>query len=516
MSSNRERMSRTTSTGSSSRDRAATLEGEYDLLRSSVKQACRTDFLHRGEQSEVRDECLIRNDGHLLQVLLNQVQVLQAAYQRQKTDVETATIKIAYPLSCQRKATARLITSVFKYPLAMGGLLSSRHRSLPCFHPGPHSVGCADLMLHDTNASDSGVYMRVFYPTSEKELDDKSTNADWLTRQEYLEGLAAYIGQSAVRLKFVADWLVGEHKCPALWQPSLLPSSSSSIPQQFPLIIYSHGISGCRLFYSCICSSLASHGYVVAAIEHRDYSAAWTHKIVIEDGIEKDKAYPIRLFGKNEKYMSTRKQQLSKRVTEVVKTLHILEQLNLGHLLTNEIAKGSEFNWSQFKDRLNMSSVTLAGHSFGASTALAACAFSTDFQAAICLDAWVEPLDKDHFDKIVQPVVFLNCDKFQWESNVELMYRVLRKVSESTIFTLEAVHQAFSDFPLFYPAFARHYLGAESTVPTSSIHTVTIEMCMAFLDAISKSESILPRLREIAQRETWITENKLQERENKL
>ena len=103
------------------------------------------------------------------------------------------------------------------------------------------------------------------------------------------------------------------------------------------------------------------------------------------------------------------------------------------------------------QDRLNMSSVTLAGHSFGASTALAACAFSTDFQAAICLgisqitrrkiamkisDSWVEPLDKDHFDKIVQPVVFLNCDKFQWESNVELMYRVLRKVSESTIFTL--------------------------------------------------------------------------------
>jgi predicted dienelactone hydrolase len=38
---------------------------------------------------------------------------------------------------------------------------------------------------------------------------------------------------------------------------------------KFPVLIFSHGISGNRLCYSTLCSSLASYGYIVCAIEHR-------------------------------------------------------------------------------------------------------------------------------------------------------------------------------------------------------------------------------------------------------
>lgn len=38
---------------------------------------------------------------------------------------------------------------------------------------------------------------------------------------------------------------------------------------KFPVIVFSHGISGNRLCYSTYCSSLASYGFVVVAIEHR-------------------------------------------------------------------------------------------------------------------------------------------------------------------------------------------------------------------------------------------------------
>ena len=37
----------------------------------------------------------------------------------------------------------------------------------------------------------------------------------------------------------------------------------------FPVIIFSHGLGGCRATYSGTCCDLASHGYVVAAVEHR-------------------------------------------------------------------------------------------------------------------------------------------------------------------------------------------------------------------------------------------------------
>ena len=38
---------------------------------------------------------------------------------------------------------------------------------------------------------------------------------------------------------------------------------------KFPLVVYSHGLGGMRSDNSSTCCDLASHGYLVAAVEHR-------------------------------------------------------------------------------------------------------------------------------------------------------------------------------------------------------------------------------------------------------
>jgi platelet-activating factor acetylhydrolase len=118
----------------------------------------------------------------------------------------------------------------------------------------------------------------------------------------------------------------------------------------FPVIIFSHGLGGNRLIYSCICSDLASHGFVVAAIEHRDGSASLA-KGIDDEWIQYDNV-PPEVWG-------FRHHQLRHRVSEVELCLASLD----------EIARnGHTTKGPQFKGRLNMNSLVMAGHSFGGAT----------------------------------------------------------------------------------------------------------------------------------------------------
>ena len=59
----------------------------------------------------------------------------------------------------------------------------------------------------------------------------------------------------------------GDVYVPALWQAVPLPAS-----QPYPVIIFSHGLGGNRTTYTTLCMELASHGFVVVALEHRSVS----------------------------------------------------------------------------------------------------------------------------------------------------------------------------------------------------------------------------------------------------
>ena len=82
-------------------------------------------------------------------------------------------------------------------------------------------------------------------------------------------------------LPFHSSCITVAPKVPALYGAPFLNHSSDHQGPKFereselkqkglhPVVLFSHGLGGMRTTYNGICSDLASHGYVVASVEHR-------------------------------------------------------------------------------------------------------------------------------------------------------------------------------------------------------------------------------------------------------
>lgn len=141
-----------------------------------------------------------------------------------------------------------------------------RHLPVPT---GPHTVGCVDLMC---DLADQGTFFRLYYPTNPTDIQRAYKQWPlWLPRKQYAHGYMYFLKKNTTIFGRLAHWLGGDVYVPVLWQAPLLRSD-----EVFPVLIVSHGIGGNRTTLSTYCYQLASRGFVVAAIEHRDGTASMT------------------------------------------------------------------------------------------------------------------------------------------------------------------------------------------------------------------------------------------------
>ncbi|KAI8064601.1 platelet-activating factor acetylhydrolase [Gongronella butleri] len=239
---------------------------------------------------------------------------------------------------------------------------------------GPYNVACHDLEwgMKKRGQTKSTVLLKLFYPAHITKHDQF---ANWLPHEAYSKALCD-INELPSFVKLYLCYAAMQLKIPVYADAQLKKSSASS---GYPVIIFSHGIRGNRHLYSSVCSDLASHGYVVAAIEHRDGSGC------LAQGPQGSWIYhdkqPMDSW-------SLRHEQLAVRQEEVQLCWQTMMHLNDGRIQVDPITR-------QFAGQLDLDAVTLAGHSFGGATAaliLSDPAARAKFRCGLLLDPWVQPL----------------------------------------------------------------------------------------------------------------------------
>lgn len=379
--------------------------------------------------------------------------------------------------------------------------------ALPAY-TGEYDVGTMDLeapcttrRLGDYSYKESGqpafeletVLFSVFYPSVKGTISTKPKHK-WvsnatvtgegyarfanihnpLTNKIFSGGLHALVGHTTIP----AEVDVPLHGSPV--HENEIQHESSL--HQFPVVIFSHGMASSRNDYTHYLGNIASRGYVVAAIEHRDGSCPGTI-VMLPDGVTKT-VFHTKLKGlewkKQHESADIKPTQLAMRQAEVEETVRVLRSIANGN--GNEIyasnPRGEGNHLAQWKDRLNLDMFVMAGHSYGATLALQALKDAPNatlpFKAGIALDPGKHSGElNSHIDV---PLLVVHSNSWSKHRSVffgrphfdavkDLVQGVLNKVGASWFVTsIGTSHPSVTDAPLIEPLLLSWTTGASIDV----------------------------------------------------
>jgi pimeloyl-ACP methyl ester carboxylesterase len=305
--------------------------------------------------------------------------------------------------------------------------------------------------------------VQIWYPTqtgSERPLSPYLSNLE-LTGPAFAE----FLGLPAFVLNHVN--LVKTH--------SLVDAQVASAAGSFPVVIFSHGWGGTRTQSTFLMEELASHGYVVVAIDH-PYGALVT---VYPDGkVVLQKKEIIADTDSDQINANSAKELLSTWTADVRYVLDQLEQMN------------SSSSGSIFTNRLDLKTVGFFGHSTGGGNAVQSCWADSRCVAGLAMDAWLIPVSDEVFESQVdQPFMFLWSEDWSSEENKALFSKVYAGLgSIGYSLTIAGTrHYDFSDLPLLSPL--SPWLGLKGPIDGRRVIEIVSRYSVAFFDEHLKGEN---------------------------
>lgn len=308
------------------------------------------------------------------------------------------------------------------------------------------------------------------------------------------------------------------------------PTDGPDMPK-FPLILFSHGLGGTRSCYSSICGEFASHGFICAAVEHRDgsgpmsivnHSPENSIRRVQSEAVYKNKYHKKPrsesrghdriecVFPAFDKYDTSpshevdhelREAQIDLRVAEIDEAYRVMVEICSGRGedlkkvnlrkpgMVGASSLGLEgIDFTTWKDRFHIENVTMVGHSFGAATTvhMLRCNKYDYITQGIVYDIWGMPVKpatpKCH---ISAPILGINSEAFMyWDANFDVAKSVIEEARSegqpAWLMTVRGtVHISQSDFCILYPRIARNVMKM-TMVPVRAID-VNIDASLDFL-----------------------------------
>uniref|UniRef100_A0A670IKU8 1-alkyl-2-acetylglycerophosphocholine esterase n=3 Tax=Podarcis muralis TaxID=64176 RepID=A0A670IKU8_PODMU len=274
----------------------------------------------------------------------------------------------------------------------------------------------------------------------------------------------------------------GSCKIPVSWDAPFKPCS-----HKYPLIIFSHGLGAFRTVYSAICVEMASRGFVVMALEHRDHSASATYFCKLDPETPDFPEAQIREewlsyqgVPKGQKEFRFRNPQLHQRANECIRGLKLIRSIDSGKDVVNLLR--TDFDLSVLKDNVDLSKVSVMGHSFGGTTAVLALVKEAQFKCAVALDAWMFPLENSVYPKVTKPVLFVNTESFQTAESVAKMKKISAVSKETKVITiLGTVHQSQTDFTFLAGNLVNRVFRTRGTTDPYQGLDITSQASLAFL-----------------------------------
>lgn len=342
------------------------------------------------------------------------------------------------------------------------------------------------------------------------------------------ERIGMHIAVSNIQNRFLPQ-LLYYISMPVHQNAEILEPPSKS--KKWPVMMFSHGLGGSKNAYSHICGSLASHGVVVVAPDHRDGSSPLSiHQTPGEKEKIKRVEYRKIAHKASTEVYEARDEQLRIRLWElgmIHDALLKIDEKRVTDIVHKHAKKGSQDMLAMFSNLLNVhepGSIVLGGHSFGACTMVqfaksvyyrreaptqgykplftpsedsSLVRQITPDSPVILLDLWTLPIQSPDtaylkskpmpcYDSVAggkNLLAILSEGFFKWSANCNETKRIVSKPSDSKypdqagphiFYPISSAHLSQSDFGVLFPWVTTKVFGAKDPERVLRLNTRAI------------------------------------------